>query len=123
MTPQAAVSLANWLQFEHPVLFQALLQHVAPGLAGLGQDDGTETITVSAPDLSVTAPDLSTIDTSSFTTPTLDTAPLPSIDTTPVAPSTWDTIANGVSSAVGAVGSFLGSSQGISSLTNLATAY
>lgn len=130
ITPQSAVSLANWLQFEHPALFQMILQQVAPGLAGLGDDLpdlSDSTVTVSAPDLSVSAPDLTPIDTGSLISPSIDNnslvTSLPTVAEPTSSSSAWSTIASGVSSAVGAVGSFLSSSQGINSLTNLATAY
>jgi hypothetical protein len=112
MTPRAALSLAQWLQFEHPEIFTALLAQAAPRLGSFG-DDATVAL------------DVGTIDTSTFSSPTSiqisapDTSAIANTDTS----SFWGSIASGVSSAVSSVGSFIASPQGLSSLTQLGTAY
>jgi hypothetical protein len=135
----AAEQLSQWLESTHPDLFDALLQHVqnrrmtaqlrTTRLRGFGQDEDL----IDIPDTSVdfSTPDIPTLDVSDLQTPGINAA----IDAGPDVTSALDvatdnsgtgflqSIGSGITSAASNVANFLTSSQGLSDLTKLGTAF
>lgn len=143
MNRAAAKSLAVWLLKTHPPLFAALsVQAQRARVRGLGRlGDGETTLfdtgSTFAPDIaadmtpnlapiSFAEPDLQslTFDSSSLAVPDYSMA---SQDQLPIATDSgggfFSSVGSALSSAVAGVGSFLTSTQGLSSLTNLASTY
>jgi hypothetical protein len=137
----AAERLSQWLESTHPDLFDALFRHVqnrrmsaqlrTTRLRGFGQDDEFIDIPDTAIDFSPSMVDIPTLDVSDLQTPNISAA----IDSAPDITSALDvstdnsgtgflqSIGSGITSAASSVANFLTSSQGLSDLTKLGTAF
>lgn len=149
----AAQQLAVWLETIHPEIYSQLQSHAQQAtqrhilsrtrLRGFGQDDGSidlssladdsnfpdsgDTITVVGD--AIASPDMTPIDTSTFSTPLDVTSDIaaPMADTLPVTsgsgPSFLEQLGSGITQTASGVANFLTSPQGLTAVTNLGTAY
>lgn len=128
ITRAAALSLSAWLAREHPPLFQAMTRAAARTQLGrLGDDTGYFDLSADPPtidpmvaDISPPLQDISTFDVSGQALP--DVSFDPSVSST-TSGGFLSSVGSALSSAVSGVGGFLTSSQGLTSLANVATQY
>jgi hypothetical protein len=147
----AAQQLSQWIENTHPEFFDYLLTHVTQArmrtatrqarLLGFGQDDTDITFDTGgdyapsysdadtiASSYSPAAVDIPTLSESDLSTPGLTTALEPStgdisVSTDNSGSGLLSSLGSGISSAASSVANFLTSSQGLSDVTKLATAY